>query len=76
MAWGRQNGIIDMAIRCKLYELCPSKITFMRVIRTMTQSLGYEVETGNEKFDDKGLPINWWFLLMKIRLTSIHHIKI
>ena len=50
-----KNGIIDMAIRCKLYELCPSKITFMRVIRTMTQSLGYEVETGNEKFDNKRL---------------------
>ena len=50
-----KNEIIDMAIRCKLYELCPSKITFMRVIRTMTQSLGYEVETGNEKFDDKRL---------------------
>jgi hypothetical protein len=48
-----KNEIIDMSIRCKLYELCNSKITFNRVIRTMQDSLGYEIESGNQRFDNE-----------------------
>lgn len=47
-----KDGITNMAIECKLYELCNSKITFNRVVRTMTQSLGYDIESGNKKIDN------------------------
>lgn len=48
-----KNDIVDMAVKCKLYELCNSRITFNRVIRTMQESLGYEIESGNQKFENE-----------------------
>lgn len=48
-----KDNIVDMAIKCKLYELYPNRITFNRVIRTMSQSLGYEIDSGRQIIDDK-----------------------
>jgi hypothetical protein len=50
-----KNSIVDMAMKCKLYDLCPNKITFNRVLRTMKQSLGYDIESGIQNIDDKHL---------------------
>lgn len=48
-----KENIANMAIKCKLYDLCPSKITFNRVIRTMTESLGYDISSGDKYIDNK-----------------------
>jgi hypothetical protein len=46
-----KNEIVNMAMNCKMYDLCPSKITFNRVIRTMQESLGYDIESINQKIE-------------------------
>ena len=48
-----KNGIVDMAVKCKLYNISKSRVTFMRVMRTMAESLGYEIETGNKYVNEK-----------------------
>jgi len=48
-----KEKIVKKAIDCKLYEFSKSRITFLRVIRTMTQSLGYEIESGNKQVNNK-----------------------
>lgn len=48
-----KDNIINMAIKCKLYELYPNRVTFNRVIRTMSQSLGYEIDSGRQLIDNK-----------------------
>lgn len=41
-----QDEIVDMAHKCKLFNLCRSKTTFLRVIKLMGDELGYEIITG------------------------------
>ena len=41
-----QDEIIDMAHKCKLFNLCRSKTTFLRVVKLMSDELGYEIITG------------------------------
>ena len=48
-----KNNIINMAIKCKLYNLSYSKITFNRIIRTMKQSLGYEIDSIRQVINGK-----------------------
>lgn len=39
-----KQNIINMAIECKLLKLYPSRITFLKVISFMQNSLGYAIE--------------------------------
>jgi hypothetical protein len=47
-----KNEIVDMADDCKLFDLCRSKITFLRVIKMLESCLGYDVQTGRTAMSD------------------------
>lgn len=40
-----KEAIVEMAIKCKIYSLCKSQITFNKVINTLIETLGYEIIT-------------------------------
>lgn len=40
-----KEAIVEMAIKCKIYSLCKSQITFNKVISTLIETLGYEIIT-------------------------------
>jgi group I intron endonuclease len=48
-----RNEIVDMAIKCNLFNLSQYRITFSRVIKTMEKSLGYNIKTGAKKTNKK-----------------------
>lgn len=37
-----KDEIVDVADSCKLFDLCRSKLTFLRVIKMLESSLGYD----------------------------------
>lgn len=47
-----QEEIVDMAYKCKLFSLCRSKTTFLRVIKMMSSELGYMISTGRTSMSD------------------------
>jgi hypothetical protein len=38
-----KDAIVDMAINCKIYSLYKSQISFIMVINTLVETLGYEI---------------------------------
>jgi hypothetical protein len=48
-----KDDIVSAAIRCKLYTLYPSQITFNKVINTLINTLGYKIEYGRQSFEKK-----------------------
>lgn len=46
-----KQEIINLAVDCKLFDLVKSKITFLKVVSLLQNSLGYEVEKGRTMID-------------------------
>ena len=46
-----KEEIVQMAIRCKMFSQQPSYITFMKVIRILTDTLGYDIKQSNTVID-------------------------
>jgi hypothetical protein len=47
-----KEEIIQKSVESKLFPLCRSKITFNRVVTSLKECFGYEIETGR-KIEDK-----------------------
>ena len=47
-----KNEIVDVADDCNLFDMCRSKLTFIRVIKMLESSLGYDVQTGRTSIPD------------------------
>lgn len=48
-----KNEIVQKVLDCQLIDDYPSKINFMRVIRFMTDTLGYTIEDGRFRMENK-----------------------
>ena len=48
-----KNEIVQKVMDCQLIDDYPSKINFMRVIRFMTDTLGYTIEDGRFRIENK-----------------------